>query len=485
MNVQVRLGSTDLHVPDMVGRGGIKPEMIPGLSAILDVLCILSAAAIVFWLSDTPSRSSPKTFIFASGLVALASVMTMRFAGLYNTVAIRNPLHVMDLSVLAVAAAALMVLGAVQGLGAAASVETGVLAAAVTIAAMLVCAARLFTAEMLRRFQPTGVVTRRAVILNAVPGVRVSPPDVSELQNRFIHVHGVYSLSSFTSSGFEHDVPILGTFEDMIYAGRRGEFDLAILAVPLTRLSEMQQLVDRLCELPIDVELLTKSDHPLPLVQGVERTENGHQFLSIKRRPLSDWGRAGKTVLDYTFAVVALACLMPALMAIALAIRLDSPGPILFRQQRIGFNNRPFEIFKFRTMHHAQAPNGRVKQAQRADPRVTRVGQILRRMSLDELPQLLNVLNGTMSLVGPRPHAIDHDEEFGHLVRGYCVRHKVRPGITGWAQVNGLRGGIDSHEKLEARVAHDVFYAEHWSLTFDLRILMSTVAVVLFQRNAY
>lgn len=149
------------------------------------------------------------------------------------------------------------------------------------------------------------------------------------------------------------------------------------------------------------------------------------------------------------------------------------------------FNNQTFEIFKFRTMHHFPEATDKVVQTTKSDRRVTRVGRFLRRTSLDELPQLLNVLNGTMSLVGPRPHAISHNEDFARVVRGYFGRHKVKPGITGWAQVNGLRGEIDSQDKLEARVAHDVHYAENWSLAFDLRILVVTSIVVLFQRNAY
>ena len=168
-----------------------------------------------------------------------------------------------------------------------------------------------------------------------------------------------------------------------------------------------------------------------------------------------------------------------------MAIRLDSPGPVLFRQKRVGFNNQVFEIFKIRTMYHREHHGGMVAQARRDDPRVTRVGRLLRRTSLDELPQLLNVLNGTMSLVGPRPHALSHDRDFSRAVSGYFSRHKVRPGITGWAQVNGLRGEIDTSEKLQARVAHDIHYAENWSLLFDLRILVVTAFVVLFQRNAY
>src|SRR5262249_38732277 len=154
---------------------------------------------------------------------------------------------------------------------------------------------------------------------------------------------------------------------------------------------------------------------------------------------------------------------------IALVVRLDSRGPVLFRQQRYGFVNRVFYIYKFRTMRFDPTPESKTVQATRGDPRVTRVGRILRRTSLDELPQLFNVLNGTMSLVGPRPPATDHDETFSQMIRGYFARHRVKPGITGWAQVNGFRGETKSLEDIEMRVKHDIEYAENWSLTFDLK----------------
>ncbi len=170
---------------------------------------------------------------------------------------------------------------------------------------------------------------------------------------------------------------------------------------------------------------------------------------------------------------------------IALAIKLDSSGPVLFRQKRYGFSNQIFDIYKFRTMRNEPECVGRTVQATRDDPRVTRLGRILRSMSLDELPQLFNVLNGTMSLVGPRPHAIDHNEEYSKSIRGYFARHRVKPGLTGWAQVNGLRGETKTVEAMEARVKHDIYYVENWSLFFDLQILAMTAIICLTRRNAY
>jgi exopolysaccharide biosynthesis polyprenyl glycosylphosphotransferase len=192
-----------------------------------------------------------------------------------------------------------------------------------------------------------------------------------------------------------------------------------------------------------------------------------------------------KRIEDLVLGTMLLVLMLPLMVVIAAAIRLDTPGPVLFRQKRRGLNNRAFDILKFRTMVHVPDPEPTVPQARRKDPRVTRVGRVLRRTSLDELPQLLNVLKGEMSLVGPRPHALAHDARYAALIDGYEDRHRVPPGITGWAQVHGHRGETDTLEKMQRRVEHDLFYLANRSLLFDLRILVLTVTTVWRDRNAY
>jgi exopolysaccharide biosynthesis polyprenyl glycosylphosphotransferase len=170
--------------------------------------------------------------------------------------------------------------------------------------------------------------------------------------------------------------------------------------------------------------------------------------------------------------------LAPVLLAAALAVKLDSPGPVIFRQRRIGINGRPFVIYKFRTMSVVE-DGPQIAQARRDDPRVTRVGRLLRPSSIDELPQLFNVLKGEMSLVGPRPHAVSHDDDYGAVIPDYALRRRVRPGITGWAQVNGLRGETTTIEEMEKRVAMDLWYIDNWSLLLDLRIAWRTCIEVM------
>lgn len=211
----------------------------------------------------------------------------------------------------------------------------------------------------------------------------------------------------------------------------------------------------------------------------------GNQILfELQRAPLSAAERVSKRVLDIMLAGIGLWLLAPLFVAVAIAVRLDSRGPVLFRQMRNGFNGRPFEIYKFRTMNVME--NGAVVvQAQRNDRRVTRVGRWLRRTSIDELPQLLNVLRGEMSLVGPRPHAMAHDDQYMQLIGTYAYRHHVKPGITGWAQVHGFRGETPTVDAMERRVELDRWYIENWSFWLDISILCRTVVEVMRTRNAY
>ncbi|WP_042262448.1 undecaprenyl-phosphate glucose phosphotransferase [Paraburkholderia heleia] len=211
----------------------------------------------------------------------------------------------------------------------------------------------------------------------------------------------------------------------------------------------------------------------------------GVPAINLVASPLPASAQFKKALFDRVFAALALVGLMPLLFGIAIAVKITSPGPVLFRQRRKGADGRVFTIYKFRTMReHKEAP-GTVSQATRDDPRVTRLGAFLRRTSLDELPQFYNVLRGDMSVVGPRPHALEHDDLYQSVVKGYIHRYRIKPGITGWAQVNGFRGETDRLEKMEMRVAHDLYYLGHWSFWLDMRIIAATIVHGLVGRNAY
>jgi Undecaprenyl-phosphate glucose phosphotransferase len=207
-------------------------------------------------------------------------------------------------------------------------------------------------------------------------------------------------------------------------------------------------------------------------------------LLQANTRPIKEWSLIFKTLSDYLVASFGLLLAAPLMAAIMLAIKLDSPGPIFFKQRRRGFNQNMFRVWKFRTMSVLE-DGDEIRQAAKNDQRVTRVGRFLRRTSLDELPQLLNVLQGHMSIVGPRPHAVEHDDYYETIVSRYASRHRVKPGITGWAQVNGFRGETEIVEKMAKRIEYDLQYMENWSLAFDLKIIVLTLFKGFWHENAY
>ncbi len=272
---------------------------------------------------------------------------------------------------------------------------------------------------------------------------------------------------------------------DLLARGRRGELDRVVLALSGVRGDETRRIAHGLKALQIEVASL------FPLLGGgrLQHTTDlaDIPLFLVSRRPQRGYGGLTKRVMDYCFALGLLLWTAPLLLLIAMAIRLDSPGPILFRQRRHGVNGSEFEIYKFRTMiWQGQGVGTGAVQTSRGDRRVTRVGAFLRRSSLDEVPQLLNVLNGSMSLVGPRPHptVMRTEERLGdEIAPDYPHRHRVKPGITGWAQINGWRGATETADQLRQRIEHDNFYIEHWSPWFDLRILAMTPASLLFRRH--
>ncbi len=274
-----------------------------------------------------------------------------------------------------------------------------------------------------------------------------------------------------------------GGLEDLKRAARETRIDQIVISIPWSESERIEAVVDALGHIPVPISLSPDpavfrfAGRPIKIIGGVP-------YFDIRPRRIDGVPGLAKLALDKIASALLLICLAPLFLVVAIAVKMSSPGPVFFRQRRHGFNHDVFPILKFRTMTTTD-DGAVVKQATKNDKRVTAVGAFLRRTSIDELPQLLNVLRGEMSLVGPRPHALAHNMEYAKLVARYARRHNVKPGITGWAQVNGYRGETDTLEKMGGRVAHDLWYIEHWSLWLDLKILVLTAWKVLFQKNAY
>lgn len=274
-----------------------------------------------------------------------------------------------------------------------------------------------------------------------------------------------------------HTISLLADFV------RRHNCGQILLALPWSSPARIEFIRDRIKALPVAARLLPDT-RVRSLANVACSSDNRTLALEVQRAPLSGVQRSFKRVADLLGASLALIFFMPVMILTAVAIKLDSPGPVIFRQNRKGFNGRQFVIFKFRTMT-VQENGATVVQATQDDSRVTRLGQLLRSSSIDELPQLVNVLRGDMSLVGPRPHALAHDDYFESVVGDYAHRHHVKPGITGWAQCNGARGATPSVEHISERVKFDLWYVNNWSFWLDIQILIKTVFEVLRKTNAY
>jgi Undecaprenyl-phosphate glucose phosphotransferase len=271
--------------------------------------------------------------------------------------------------------------------------------------------------------------------------------------------------------------------EQVIAGARVLQPESVLLVMPWHDTDTIDRCADTLLKLPAEIHL--GPEHILDRFEQVELLKIGPiARLRLRRMPLSRLELMEKRAFDLLSASVALLLLTPLLVAAAILIKLDSPGPVFFLQRRFGFNQKPFQIIKFRSMLTCE-DGPVVPQAKKDDPRVTRVGRWLRQWNIDEVPQLFNVIKGDMSLVGPRPHALSHDREFERRISTYARRHNVKPGITGWAQIHGLRGETDTDEKMRARVEHDLHYIDNWSVWLDLQILVRTVISPASYRNAY
>lgn len=291
------------------------------------------------------------------------------------------------------------------------------------------------------------------------------------------------TFSSGNNGGFAMTEEESGSLDKALAVARDRGAEEIVLAFPWNDTRKLELVRDGLRVSPLPVQLLP--DRRIRSLAGNPSFRLRESLsVEIQRGPLSPIEQLSKRFVDVVGASVGLLLLAPLMVLSAIAIKLDSPGPVLFRQRRNGFNAKQFGIFKFRSMT-VMEDGGNVVQARRADPRVTTVGRVLRQSSIDELPQLLNVLRGEMSLVGPRPHALAHDNHYGDLLSEYAFRHHVKPGITGWAQVRGYRGETARVEQMKGRVDCDLWYINNWSLALDLKILVMTCLELVKQRNAY
>jgi Undecaprenyl-phosphate glucose phosphotransferase len=419
---------------------------------------------------------------FGAGLVALlAFCMIAQSFGLYRFHALLAPKRALGRLVGAALVGALAAYIVLLLLESGNQYLQKVVLAFIVLGPVFVVLERLMLGFAARAAVEHGIIRGRRVVLIT---------DLAELDRvklrEFVHF-GVDIQSSFVLSRREDSNDLSARDVDTVkraieYARLTRAAEFAVI-LPWSRDRALLQLTSLLRGSPLPARLYP--DQRIRAVLGLHREHHVDTYtaVEIQRAPLSRLERFFKRVFDFVVASLALAMLLPLLLATGLAVKLDSPGPAIFRQRRRGFDNRNFLIWKFRSMR-VMEDGAKVVQARRGDSRLTAIGAVLRKTSLDELPQLVNVLRGEMSLVGPRPHALAHDEEYGRQIYDYAFRHHVKPGITGYAQISGYRGETKTLEQMEKRIEHDLWYINNWSFGLDMKIILRTV-LALLKHEAY
>ncbi|WP_306118583.1 MULTISPECIES: undecaprenyl-phosphate glucose phosphotransferase [unclassified Roseitalea] len=339
-----------------------------------------------------------------------------------------------------------------------------------------------------RRWARNGTMERRAVIVGGGQPAEKLIRALELQPDNDIRICGIFddrddARSPLIVAGY----PKLGDIEELVEFTRRARIDMLIVSLPLDAESRVLYMLKKLWVLPVDIRLSAHS-HKLRFRPRTYSYVGKVPMFDIFDRPLRDWDHVAKRAFDIVFSLLGIVAFSPVMIATAIAVKATSKGPALFVQRRHGFNNEVIEVFKFRSMYvEHQDPTAR-NAVVKDDPRVTPVGRFIRKTSIDELPQFFNVLRGDLSLVGPRPHAVHaqtRDKLYGEVVDGYFARHRVKPGVTGWAQVNGWRGEVDTDEKIRKRTEFDLYYIENWSVLMDLKILFLTPIRLLNTENAY
>jgi Undecaprenyl-phosphate glucose phosphotransferase len=466
----------------------ISPVVLIGLVRLTEFLVAAATGAATYTAYVYPYDEESLTYAGAILLVSGAAVLAFQAFEIYSITAFRSHIH--QLTRLALAwTLVFLVAFAISFFGKFDGVFSRIWVASwFTVGLVTLLIGRLALTAMVRRWARDGRLVRRVVI---VGGGREGESLVRALESEAdsdVRICGVFDdRSGDRSPSVVAGIPKLGTVEDLVQFTRLTRVDLVLVSLPLTAEERVLQMVRKLWVLPVDVRLAAHMNRLRFRPRAYSYIGNV-PVLDIFDKPIADWNMVIKTLFDRVAGLLLLIALSPLMLVTAIAVKLDSPGPVFFRQRRLGFNNEVIEILKFRSLYHEHADPTARRIVTRGDSRVTRVGRFIRKTSLDELPQLFNVLRGQLSLVGPRPHAIEAptaNRLWEEVVDSYFARHRVRPGLTGWAQINGWRGELDTPEKLQNRVEHDLYYIENWSLGFDLYILMRTPFALLRSENAY
>jgi Undecaprenyl-phosphate glucose phosphotransferase len=467
----------------------VSSVVIAGLWRIAEAFMLAVTSALIYWAYVYPQVGWQPAYALAIPAITLLAILSLQAFETYQIAAFRAPMAHAPRILAAWTLVFLIAFTAVFFIKLEGVFSRVFMGTWFGIGLCVILAARLMLAVKIRSMTRSGLLDRRTAVVGGGEAAEKLLWSLQADKQSDLSIFGVFDdRFDDRSPDVIAGHPKLGNVDDLVEYARHARLDLVIFALPITAETRLLQMLKKLWVLPIDIRLAAHS-------QRLRFRPRNYSYigsipvLDMMDKPIADWDVVLKWLFDKIAGSLLLVVLSPVMLLTALAVKLDSRGPVFFRQKRYGFNNEMIEIFKFRSMRTEQADATASKLVTRDDPRVTRVGRFIRKTSLDELPQLFNVVfKGDLSIVGPRPHAVHAKAEnrlYDEVVDGYFARHRVKPGITGWAQINGWRGETDTEEKIQRRVECDLHYIENWSLWFDIEILARTPFSLIRTENAY
>ncbi|MEM7289643.1 MAG: undecaprenyl-phosphate glucose phosphotransferase [Pseudomonadota bacterium] len=487
-NDSVELNALAKSVADQFAQGTVSPSVLGAGVALVELLGMFALSMILFVAAiEDASIYSMK----AIGLSTIVSLMTVACAtGLdaYLVPSLRQFANSASKAFTALVVTLTAVSLLIVVLYVTDAVPMNWIYAVFVTGALFQMGTRAVISQYVHDLVRSGRLMRRAVIIGGGEPAAELIKSLESNPDTDIKICGVFDdrgddRSPSNVAGY----PKLGTISELLAFARKARINMMIVSLPITAEKRVLQLMKRLWVLPVDIRLSAHANK-LQFRPRSYSYEGSVPLVDIAHRPIADWDAIAKRTFDIVGSLVAIVLLSPIMLAAAIAVRLDSKGPIIFKQMREGFNNEAVEIYKFRSLYTNLEDKDGINMVTKGDSRVTRVGKIIRKTSIDELPQFFNVLQGRLSLVGPRPHVANAQTDnqlWSEVVDSYIARHKVKPGVTGWAQITGWRGEVDSQDKLHGRINADLYYIENWSLAFDLYILAMTPMRLLNTENAY
>lgn len=484
-----QLSAAALAAASIATRAAYSPIVVAGIVRAIESTLIAFVGTLVYYAYVFPAEGFRWPYIFAIAGISVLSIVAFQAVDIYQIHAFRRPRNQLARLVSAWSVVFLLAIAVSFFFKLDLAFSRVWLGTFWAAGLLVLIASRVTLYFLVRRWMRDGRLTRRTVVVGGGAPGEVLIDALKSQEDGDVRVVGVFDDRNDERSPTDcGGLPKLGTVDDFVEFARRTRVDLVIFSLPISAENRILSMLKKLWVLPVDIRLSAHSNK-LRFRPRSYSYIGTVPVLDVFDRPIADWDVVMKWLFDKIVGGLVLLATLPLMALIAIAIKLDSKGPILFKQKRYGFNNDLIEVYKFRSMYVDKADATANKLVTRDDPRVTRVGRFIRKASLDELPQLFNVVfKGNLSLVGPRPHAVNAKAEarlYDEAVDGYFARHRVKPGVTGWAQINGWRGETDTQEKIQKRVEYDLYYIENWSVLFDLYIVAMTPFALLKTENAY